>query len=944
MAEEPVPEWLQAAFPGPNLAWAVERWQAFREHPEAVDPAWRAFFAARAQGPAEPSRLEGGAGWAPGVRELAQHIRAYGYLQAAVDPLEPPPEPDPDPAGLSPQQLAAIPARTVWPDLPVTDARSAWDVITRLKGIYCGHTGYDFSHVHDPEERRWLQQAVEEGPGRWQWHPADQLALLWRLVEVEEFERFLHRTFPGQKRFSIEGLDMLVPMLELLARDAAAAGIGTVVIGMAHRGRLNVLAHILGKPYEAILAEFHQAPNKDLVPSEGSRGLSHGWMGDVRYHLGAESVFRARLDGEAPGQPVAAVRLILAHNPSHLEFVNPVVQGMTRALQEAAGRGEPGWPRQDPGAALAVAVHGDAAFPGEGIVAETLNLARLAGYRTGGTVHLIANNGLGFTAGPAESRSTPYASDLAKGFAIPVVHVNADDPTACLAAVRLALAYRARFGHDFVIDLVGYRRWGHNEGDDPTITQPLRYARIARHPPVAELWARTLTEAGVVDPQQVAAERARVGARLAAAYQRVRERGPEPPPDPPPAPEPAAAPATGADRLRRAVASLSARPPGFHVHPRVARMLDRRFADALTGEGRVDWGLAELLAFATLLQDGVPVRLSGQDSERGTFSQRHQVLHDVEDGSRYLPLHHLADGRAAYAVYNSPLSEAAVLGFEYGYSVEAPEALVLWEAQYGDFANAAQVHLDQFVAAGAVKWRQTSGLVLLLPHGYEGQGPEHSSARMERFLALSADGNWQVAIPTTAAQYFHLLREQGLTPREGRRPLVVFTPKSLLRNPRSASPLAELAGGGFRPLLDPSSGLEPRPQVERVLLAAGKVAVELEEEGTRRGPDPAVDILRLERLYPFPAEELAAALIRRPQAREVVWVQEEPANMGAWSYIEPRLRGLLADHLPRAVLRYVGRPPHASPAEGSAEQHLGAQAAILAAAWTPLEARAGEPR
>jgi 2-oxoglutarate dehydrogenase E1 component len=645
----------------------------------------------------------------------------------------------------------------------------------------------------------------------------------------------------------------------------------------------------------------------------------------VKYHLGA------RLAQTAEGATVQ-IPLVLAPNPSHLEFVNPVVEGMARASQDQ--RSQPGPPPQDRNRSLAILLHGDAAFPGQGIVAETLNLSCLPGYTTGGTIHIIVNNQVGFTTDIRDSRTTLYAGDLAKGFEIPVVHVNADDPISCLSAARLATAYRQRFGKDFLIDLVGYRRWGHNEGDEPAFTQPLMYAKITRHPTARQRFAQQLVAEGIVSDDEAAAMLQTMLDGLAATRKQVMESGSSPaavdengqydlaPP---------VATAVAADRLREYDAAIHAVPEGVSLSSKLLRQWERRAAIIDQPDGKLDWAHAETLAFASILADGTPIRLTGQDSERGTFSQRHLVLHDATSGGHWLPLQALPAAKASFAVYNSPLSEAAAVGFEYGYTVHAPEALVLWEAQFGDFANSAQVIIDQFLTAARAKWQQEPALVLLLPHGYEGQGPEHSSARLERFLQLFAEGNMLVANPTTSAQYFHLLRRQAGTLASDRRPLVVMTPKSLLRNPLAASTLDQLAEGSFQPVLDDPQWAESPERVARLVLCSGKIAVELASSPLR---EDVVDVAvaRLELLAPFPAEELGRVIGRYPHLEEIVWAQEEPRNMGAWSYVEPRLRELLHGIERPLPVRYAGRPERASPAEGSPDRHAAGQARIVQAA------------
>nr|MBO2496897.1 2-oxoglutarate dehydrogenase E1 component [Bacillota bacterium] len=921
-------------FHGANLAYLVEQYERYVENPRSVEASVRTLFERLGPPPVTPPEDVSGEerGDPALIRkvvaavELAQRIRTYGHRLARINPLKreilSDPRLDPAACGLTEEDLRRMRAVWIWPEAPA-GVRTGLEAIAKLREIYTGSLAFEFSHVHDPREREWLERQVESGGIRPFLPPDQQVGLLKRLIEVEEFERFLHRTFPGQKRFSIEGIDVLVPMLDELIRRSVHDGVKNVMIGMAHRGRLNVLAHVLGKPYEVIFSEFHHAPDKERVPSEGSAGINFGWTGDVKYHLGAEREWE-----EADRREILHARLTLANNPSHLEFVNPVVEGYARAAQE--DRQHPGFPKQDMSRALAILIHGDAAFPGEGIVAETLNLSRLRGYTTGGTIHIIANNQLGFTTESSDARSTAYAGDLAKGFEIPVVHVNADDPEACLAAVRLAWTYRCRFRKDFLIDLVGYRRYGHNEMDDPVATQPRMYEQIQKHPSLAEQYAGRLEEEGRISREEVEKARREVEERLRRAYRKMKE-------DPPDewaamkkeAPVPAlpeVETTVDEETLRRLNRELLRKPEGFHRYPKLERILLRR-AEALEKEGKVDWSLAEALAFATILTDGIAIRMSGQDTERGTFAQRHLVLHDPKTGRSYSPLHLLSQARASFAIYNSPLSEASVLGFEYGYDVFATDTLVLWEAQFGDFANAAQVIIDQFLSSGRAKWGQRSGLVMLLPHGYEGQGPEHSSARLERFLQLAAENNWVVANPTRASQIFHLLRRQALLlGKPAERPLILMTPKSLLRHPQTASPLTDLTEGRFQRVIERPGWENRADRVERLLLASGKIAVELEErlEGEQAGE--RMHLVRVEQLYPFPEEEILRAVRRFPRLREMVWVQEEPRNMGAWTYAEPRLRAMAPAGI---AVRYVGRPERSSPAEGFSKLHDIEQRRIL---------------
>jgi 2-oxoglutarate dehydrogenase E1 component len=683
------------------------------------------------------------------------------------------------------------------------------------------------------------------------------------------------------------------------------------VIGMAHRGRLNVLAHVVNVPYGTILAEFEGGRKEETPENEGATAGT----GDVKYHHGAEGVYHT-----AVGVDMAVK---LSPNPSHLESVNPVVEGRTRANQTDRTSPET---KHDIDIALPVLLHGDAAFAGQGVVAETFNLARLRGYTTGGTLHVILNNQVGFTTDPREGRSTDYSSDLAKGFDVPIIHVNADDPEACLAAVRLAMMYREKFHGDVVIDLVGYRRYGHNEADEPAYTQPTMYERIKQTPPVREKYAAQLMKEGIVDAAQAQAEAEAAYQRLAAVQEAVKsgQRAEEPQRiTRQSAPEPATA--VAADLLKRLNNELLAVPDSFAVHPKLLKQLERR-RDSLTSTEGIEWAHAEALAFASLLVDGTPIRLTGQDTERGTFSQRHLVLHDIRTGDRYAPVQHLPEARSPFELHNSPLSEYACLGFEYGYAVEAQNALVLWEAQFGDFANGAEVIIDQFLIAGLAKWGETSRLTLLLPHGYEGQGPEHSSARLERFLALGAEGNIRVANCTTPAQYFHLLRRQALHMEI--RPLVVMTPKSLLRLPAATSQLDDLVLGRFRSVVWDRDRTWPE-KVTRLLLCSGKIYYDI-FASPRRAQTPHVKIGRVELLYPFPGTEIGEYVRRYPNLKEVVWVQEEPRNMGARKFVMPKIREVLP---PGVALLDVTRPERSSPAEGYPAAHKAEQERIVAAAY-----------
>jgi len=799
------------------------------------------------------------------------------------------------------EELAELPSSLV---LDTGGKRSMADAVNDLAKIYAGTTGYEFEHVDDHVKVDWLWEHVEQGRHQQELAPEQRRALLRRLTEVEGFEQFLHRNYLGQKRFSIEGTDVLVPMLDLGLEEALRAGGREAVIGMAHRGRLNVLTHIVGLSYAEMLSEFEGPTIRE------SQLHVHG-TGDVKYHHGAK--------GECTFPDLGTIEVTLAPNPSHLEFVNPVVGGMTRSRQfEGTTRDV----LQNTRSVVPITIHGDAAFAAEGVVAETLNMARLAGYDVGGTVHIIVNNQVGFTTDPRDGRSTFYASDLAKGYGIPVVHVNADEPEACLAAMRLAMAYRNHFADDFVIDLVGYRRHGHNEGDEPAYTQPVLYRTIEAHPTVRALYAETLVQEGDMSEDDVSTMQEEIADILRDAQDHVRDHVPEDDEEPADERERTFEPeSTGIELevLSEINELLVTLPDGFKPNPKLWRQFQRRSED-FGPERTLDWGHAEALAFGTLLREGVPIRLTGQDAQRGTFSHRHLVLHDAENGGEAVPLQQVSDTRLE--VYNSPLTETAVLGFEYGYSVGAESDVVLWEAQFGDFVNVAQVMIDQFLSSGRTKWEQYSTLTLLLPHGYEGQGPEHSSARLERFLQLCAEDNLRVAYPTTPAQYFHLLRRQALARPE--RPLVVMTPKSLLRLPAATSPVSELQEGRFQPVLaDPT--VEDDESVERLVLCSGKLYYDIQGHG-RRGEAKTTAICRLEQLYPFPGDAIKDLAARYPRLQEIVWTQEEPRNMGGLTFVGPRLRGVIPRKLP---LAYVARPERASPAEGKAKEHRAQQEQLV---------------
>ncbi|MBV8560273.1 MAG: multifunctional oxoglutarate decarboxylase/oxoglutarate dehydrogenase thiamine pyrophosphate-binding subunit/dihydrolipoyllysine-residue succinyltransferase subunit [Acidimicrobiia bacterium] len=833
------------------------------------------------------------------VQTLINIYRVRGHLIADLDPLrwKPPhthPELDPATYGLTIWDLE----REFFTDgLAGRDVMTLGDILGVLRDAYCRRIGVEYMHIQEPDQKRWIQEQVE-GVGS-ALELDEQRHILDRLNAAEAFERFLHTKYVGHKRFGLEGAESAIPLLDELLDLAARAGAEEAVLGMAHRGRLNVLANIVGKSYRQIFREFEGDIDPETI--QGS--------GDVKYHVGASGKFVGRSGRELP--------LTLASNPSHLEAVDPVVEGMTRAKQDQLNE-----PAAFP--VLALLIHGDAAFAGQGVVAETLNLSALPGYRIGGTVHLVINNQLGFTTSPEEARSSVYPTDIAKMVQAPIFHVNGDDPESCVRVARLAFGFRQRFHKDVVIDMVCYRRHGHNEGDDPSYTQPLMYKRIENRRSVRKLYTETLVRRGDISMEEAERTLEDFSQRMSQAFEETKQSSPpeQPVAKAPPAPVGVLPHIdTGVDRdvLDRVVTALHTFPDGFHVHPKLEKQIRAR-AD-LYQSGSIDWSLAEALAFGSLLLEGGDIRLSGQDSRRGTFSQRHAVLVDSETGEGYAPLAHLDGGQGKFFIYDSLLSEYAALGFEYGYSVVHKDALVAWEAQFGDFVNGGQITVDQFIVAAEDKWGQTSGLVVLLPHGYEGQGPEHSSARIERFLLLAAEENIQVANATTAAQYFHLLRRQ--VRRDVRKPLVVFTPKSILRARTSRSPVEDFVSGSFQEVLD-DPFVEDASAVRRVALCSGKIAYDAIK--VRDEAKAALAVVRVEQLYPWPEQQIAEILARYERASEVFWLQEEPENMGPWPFVHSRLHRLLRDDF---TLRHVSRAESASPASGSVTVHQQEQAQLL---------------
>jgi len=906
-----------------NRDYVEELYRRYSERPDSVDPSWVAVFRVLEQAPeagnggrtSRASRARRDTAPAFGVFDLVHSYRELGHLVAHLNPLEPPPPLHPllEPAefGFGPADMNRVVDSG---SLVGCDTLPLRELIARLQATYCRTLGVEYLHIQDKDQRRWLQERMEPALNRPTLSVEERLLVLQNLIFAEGFEQFLQVRYPTGKRFSLEGSESLIPLLEVLIEDGAADGVEEMVLGMAHRGRLNVLVNVLRKPYEMVLAEFEGA-----LLARDAQG-----DGDVKYHLGYSRDHVTRNGGR--------VHLSLSANPSHLEAINPVIEGMVRAKQDRLHDVERR--RVAP-----VLIHGDAAFTGQGVVAETLWLSELAHYHTGGTLHVIINNQIGFTTDPKDYRFTPYPSDVAKIIQAPVFHVNGNDPEAAVQAARLAAAYRQAFRKDVIIDLICYRKHGHNELDDASFTQPVMVAKIERHPSPLEEYRDRLVGEGVltredydrrtsefrellVDAQAYARDfmpRQQVFA-FGGAWKGLGWAGDDW----------HATTAVPRDALAEIAATFTRVPEGFTPHPRLAKLMEQRAAMVLE-TGVVDWGCAEALAIGSLLLEGTPVRLSGQDTQRGTFSHRHAVWHDVETGAPHVPLNHVRPGQARFEVIDSMLSEYACLGFEFGFSSADPSTLVMWEAQFGDFANGAQIVIDQFITSSESKWQRTSGLVMLLPHGYEGQGPEHSSARLERYLQLCAERNVQVCNLTTPAQFFHALRQQIRRPF--RKPLIVMSPKSLLRHKLAASPLADLTDGEFAPVLDdvaaagaPEAGVTlEREAVTRVVLCSGKVYYAL-LAARREQLRETVALVRVEQLYPFPHSEVASVLARYPNAKQVWWVQDEPQNMGAWQFVEPRLKRLVpAGTEPR----YVGRDEAASPASGSFKLHQAEEMEIL---------------
>ncbi|MFJ8064965.1 2-oxoglutarate dehydrogenase E1 component [Psychrobacillus sp. NPDC096426] len=918
-----------SAFSGPNLGYVMEQYDLFLQSPDEVDSELAILFqqygaptiastpsSANVDTSAvEPNNFE------KIIRAigLADAIRAHGHLTADIYPLNDGPKEDPkiDPKtyGLTDQDLREVPVSFLIANAP-SNVTNGLQAIEHLQAAYSNKIAFEIAHIVNSEERLWLQDKIEKGAVLEKLSADDKKALLKRLTQIEGFEKFIHRTFVGAKRFSIEGLDTLVVLMDELVRQSNKTNTKQVNIGMAHRGRLNVLTHVLQKPYEMMFAEFAHVPSDSFLPKDGSLEMSEGWYGDVKYHKGA--TFRS----------TSGLTLKLAYNPSHLEVVSPIVTGQTRAAQETTDVA--GYPVQDKNAAFAILIHGDAAFPGQGVVTEVLNYSRVRGFQTGGSIHIIANNMIGFTTEHYDSRSTHYSSDPAKGFEVPIIHVNADDPEAVLAVAKFAHEYRQKFEKDIVIDLLGYRRYGHNEMDEPLVTNPTMYHKVHQHPTVRELYGKQLVEEKLLETADVNSLDESIFSGMQEAYDRVKELPqttvheiviPEAVLNGIPEME------TGVEEsnLAKINEELLTWPAEFTAFKKLEKILKRR-EEPFKGKGKIDWGHAETLAFATILQDGNSIRLTGQDAQRGTFSHRHLVLHDEKTGTELTPIHAISDAKASFVVHNSPLTEAAILGYEFGYNLEDPNSLSIWEAQYGDFANMAQVMFDNFISAARSKWGLKSGLVMLLPHAAEGQGAEHSSARLERYLQLAAENNWTVANLSSAANYFHILRRQAKMLKEDAiRPLIIVSPKSLLRHPLVGADVAELTTGQFETVIEQPGLGQDAKKIEKIGFASGKLAIDLADKVKDGEGYDHLHIVRVEQLYPFPTEKIQAIVNRYPNVKQLAWAQEEPENMGSWNFALPYLIEI-ADG---KEITYVGRVHRSSPAEGDGDTYKAEQARII---------------
>ena len=913
---------------GANLGLMLDLYDDYLQDPSSVSDDLQVLFSTIKNGEAniEAKPTTKGSGSSADditikrIMRLNDNIRQYGHLKADIYPVNAPkrtsvPKLGIEDFNLDKETLEQISAGIVSDHFnDIYD--NAYEAIERMEQRYKGPIAFEYNHINNNKERTWLKRRIET-PYKANINKDEKKKLFETLARVEGFEKYLHKNFVGAKRFSIEGVDTLVPMLQHTLKRAAEVEIQNIQIGMAHRGRLNVLTHVLEKPYEMMISEFMHTDPMKFLPKDGSLELTSGWTGDVKYHLGGV---------KTTSSYGIEQRISLANNPSHLEIVAPVVIGKTRAAQDDTHHS--GGPTTDFHKAMPIIVHGDAAYPGQGINFETMNLSNLDGYSTGGALHIITNNRIGFTTEPVDGRSTTYSSDIAKGYDVPILHVNADNVEATIEAIDIAMDFRKEFHKDFVIDLVGYRRYGHNEMDEPSITNPVPYQNIRKHESVEIIYGKQLVEEGVIDKEQMNEIIDNVHKAMRSAQDKIDKSDKMDNPDME-KPESLQQPLQSDDKdftydhLKEINDAMLTYPEGFHILKKLNKVLEKRREPFEKDGGLVDWAQAEQLAFATIVQDGISVRLTGQDSERGTFSHRHAVLHDEENGDIHTPLHHVPDQKATFEVHNSPLSEAAVVGFEYGYNVENKESMNIWEAQYGDFSNMAQMIFDNFMSSGRAKWGERTGLTLFLPHAFEGQGAEHSSARLERFLQLAAENNSTVVNLSSSSNYFHLLRAQAKSlGTEAMRPLIIMSPKSLLRNKTVAQPINKFTSGGFKPILVEEAN---KDKVTKVILASGKMFIDL-KENLAKNPDESILLIAVERLYPFPEEDIKEVLNELPNLETISWVQEEPKNQGAWLFVYPYLKSLAGNEY---NLSYHGRIQRAAPAEGDGEIHKLVQNKII---------------
>jgi len=912
---------------GANLGYVLDLYDIYLNDPSAVPEDLQVLFSTIKNGEANittnnegQSNITKGDSTIKRVMRLIDNIRQYGHLLADIYPVNRPkrenvPKLTIEDFNLDKATLESISAGIVSDHFKdIYD--NAYEAILRMEKRYKGPIAFEYTHINNNRERVWLKRRIET-PYKATLNDNQKIELFKNLAHVEGFEKYLHKNFVGAKRFSIEGVDTLVPMLQQTMRIASDEGIQNIQIGMAHRGRLNVLTHVLEKPYEMMISEFMHTDPMKFLPEDGSLELTSGWSGDVKYHLGGVKTTQSYGIKQ---------KISLANNPSHLEIVSPVVLGKTRANQDTTDK--PGSVTTEFIKSMPILIHGDAAYPGQGINFEAMNLGNLDGYSTGGSLHIITNNRIGFTTEPQDGRSTTYSSDVAKGYDVPIMHVNADNVEATIEAIEIAMAFRKEFHKDVVIDLVGYRRYGHNEMDEPSITNPLPYHEIRKHESVEILYGKQLVSDSIISEDEMNNIIDEVQKTLRAAHDKIDKNDKMDNPEMQ-RPESLAEPIQNDDselsfeQLKEINDAMLTYPSNFNVLKKLNKVLEKRKEPFESEDGLVDWAQAEQLAFATITQNGTPIRLTGQDSERGTFSHRHAVLHDPDTGEQYVPLHNVPDQKATFEVRNSPLSEAAVVGFEYGYNVQNKSCMTIWEAQYGDFSNMAQMIFDNFLFSSRAKWGERSGLTLFLPHSFEGQGPEHSSARLERFLQLAGENNSTIVNLSSSSNYFHLLRAQAANlGTQSMRPLVVMSPKSLLRNKTVADPISKFTSGKFEPILPED---HDKASVKKVILASGKMFIDLKEY-LAKNPNDSILIVAVERLYPFPADEINALLNELPNLENVAWVQEEPKNQGAWSFVYPYLKELTTD---KYDLSYHGRIQRSAPAEGDGEIHKLVQNMII---------------